>query len=222
MVMLVPAAAMTSRRPSGTMRLGQANCCGDSCLQGIPRSSWGASQTGSCWRCRSWTVAARRSRSHRRRQSHSHGLPSTRSRLRTTGAGRCVTVAGLSRDKLLPARLRSARCWQPSNARWSTSTSRHDVRSIDSISGRSANEYAPTWTIGLPRKLMMRSADRWRNDHTGTDFRRLFARSSIYHQTTSIIHPTVGMYRSTGHHRHFGLGQSGSFSTILSGYCVLK
>lgn len=183
-VTLAPAAAticVLSRRPSVMMRLGHASCRGKRCLHGMPCSRRGASQIGSCRSALKSTVAAAwiRSWSQRSRQSHSHGLPSTRSRRRTDGGGRYSTAAGLSRDRLLPARLRSARCRQPANPRRSTRTSLHAVKSTDSISGSPVNEYASTWTIALPRKLMMRSADKWRNDLTGMDVRWLSARSSI-------------------------------------------
>jgi len=181
---LSPAAATTcvlSWRSSVMMRLGQANCRGDRWLHCMPRSRWGASQAGLCRPALNSTVVAalRRSCSQRSRQSQSHGLLSTRNRLRMDGDGRYSTVAGLSCDRLLPARLRSARCRQPAKPLRSTWTSLHAVKSMDSMSGSPTNEYASTWTIALPRRLMMRSAGRWRNDLAGTDVRRLSARSSI-------------------------------------------
>lgn len=78
---------------------------------------------------------------------------------------------------LLAAKLRSARCRHPANARRSTWLSAHAVKSMDSMSGKWMNELASTWTIALPRRLMMRKAARWFND--GIDVRRLSARSSI-------------------------------------------
>jgi len=148
-VTLTPADATTvmlSRRPSVIIRLGQANCFGDRCFHCMLRSRCGALQTGCCCPDLNPTVGAvwMRSCSHRSRQSHSHGLSSTRSRFRTDGDGRYSTVAGPSWDRLLPAILRSTRCGQPANPRRSIWTIRHAVKSIDSMSGRLVNEYAST------------------------------------------------------------------------------